>query len=453
MVKKMKFWQIAYIVTLLPFVFCMYAGLLSLAVYTFSEQVDNRVESCRAEFEYLARNFELDSRSPLEFGEGTLSYVMEAYGAYGKNDRLYFIFQKNGETVYCSLPDGSDLIAKWEEFQRIDGDRYVILKTDLSAEWAKEYRMYYIRYAGDLDDAFQSLILLYIGVATLVSASLAAVLLFLIKKLTKPLEELEKASDRIAAGDLTSRVKAQGTVETVSLAGSFNAMADTVGAQMRELEQNAERKQMLVNNMAHELRTPLTSIMGYAEYIGRASLNEEERIDACMRIMSEAERLKKISEKLLDKAYIEHNEIKKEEVDISALLRDTAERLKQKANEKSVTITVEASECTVSGDETLLSVLFYNLTENAIKACGKDGRVTLSCEGSGACVSDDGKGMTPEQLTHITEPFYRIDKSRSRAEGGAGLGLTLCRTIAEQHGFGLDFSSQPGKGTKITLTF
>ena len=107
----------------------------------------------------------------------------------------------------------------------------------------------------------------------------------------------------------------------------------------------------------------------------------------------------------------------------------------------------------MTGNALLLSMLFDNLADNAIKACAAGGRVVLRCVGNSASVEDNGKGMTEEELLHITEPFYRTDKSRSRAEGGAGLGLALCKNIAEAHGAKLRFESEKGKGTEIFIDF
>ena len=230
-------------------------------------------------------------------------------------------------------------------------------------------------------------------------------------------------------------------------------MLATINGQMAALEADAEKKQMLVDNMAHELRTPLTSIRGYAEYLERAAVNEEERILASKYIISEAERLTKISEILLDNAYIRENSPEMKDVDLSEILLDTKMRLEAKAREKGISIICEAEKAVVRGNPVLLSMLFYNLTENALKACAEGGRIVLKCNGTAASVSDNGKGMTKEQLRHITEPFYRTDKSRSRAEGGAGLGLALCKNIAAVHGSELHFESETGKGTKVFLDF
>ena len=90
---------------------------------------------------------------------------------------------------------------------------------------------------------------------------------------------------------------------------------------------------------------------------------------------------------------------------------------------------------------------------NAVKACNEGGTVKLTCTDNKVVISDNGKGMTEEQLLHITEPFYRTDRSRSRAEGGAGLGLALCKQIALSHNADISFSSRMGEGTEITVTF
>ena len=170
-------------------------------------------------------------------------------------------------------------------------------------------------------------------------------------------------------------------------------------------------------------------------------------------IVSEAERLTKMSEILLDTAYIRENPPEMAEVSLNEILRGTAERLAPKAKEKKVGIVCETGDVTVTGNALLLSMLFDNLTDNAVKACAEGGRVVLRCSAGRASVEDTGKGMTEEQLIHITEPFYRTDKSRSRAEGGAGLGLALCKNIAEAHGATLRFESEKGKGTKVFLDF
>ena len=112
---------------------------------------------------------------------------------------------------------------------------------------------------------------------------------------------------------------------------------------------------------------------------------------------------------------------------------------------------------TLNCDKLLIELLLCNLVSNAISACRGKGTVLIACEKKDNAVvlsvSDNGIGMTQEQIAHITEPFYRVDKSRSRNEGGTGLGLSLCKRIAESHQAKLEFDSAIGVGTKVIVTF
>jgi signal transduction histidine kinase len=313
--------------------------------------------------------------------------------------------------------------------------------------------MVFAKNVESLDEEFRSLTLTYVLTAMGVSAMLAALLYFVLRRLSLPLDRLRETTEKIQEGDLSVSADESGRDEFAQLGASFNSMLSTINGQMAALEADAERKQMLVDNMSHEMRTPLTSIRGYAEYLEKAAASEDQRIIAAKYIISEAERLAKISEILLDDAYIRGNPPEMKETELSEVLRDTADRLELRAAEKSVRIICETEAMSISGNATLLSMLFYNLTENAIKACSEGGTVTLRCSRDSVSVVDNGKGMTEEQLSHITEPFYRTDKSRSRAEGGAGLGLALCKNIAEVHGATMRFESKIGEGTKVFLDF
>ena len=234
-------------------------------------------------------------------------------------------------------------------------------------------------------------------------------------------------------------------------------MADKVSQQICELKDTADRRQRMLDNLAHEMRTPLTAIHGYAEYICGAKIPHEERVDAAQYIMSESMRLKDISETLLDSAFIRENGIDPKPVSLRGLAYRTCTRLVKTVKERGVTLTCEAEEITVNGDEVLLDMLLSNLIENAAKACTDGGTVTVGTvkrEGTVSLfVRDNGMGMTKEQLSHITEPFYRTDKSRSRTQGGTGLGLALCKGIAEAHGAALEFASRQGDGTTAFLNF
>ena len=445
----MRFWQKTYILTLILFLVCLNAGILSLTLFTYGKSVRSAEESAGAEQYYIARSFERDLEDMLAASRvQSPSLLMTSYGSYYSEKGVFLAFESEGKTVYSNLPEMIEAESGTLFHKKIGGVRHIVICSDVSG-----YTMTFAKNVDSLDREFRALTLTYMLTALGVSALLAAVLYFILKSLSLPLERLRETTEKIGEGDLSVSADESGKDEFALLGKSFNSMLGTIKSQMSALEANAEKKQMLVDNMAHELRTPLTVIRGYAEYLERAAVSEEERLVASRYIVSEAERLTKMSEILLDTAYVRENPPEMAEIALDEVLHGTAERLAPKAKEKGVGLVCDAENVTVRGNALLLSMLFDNLTENALKACAAGGRVVLKCTPESASVEDNGKGMSEEELLHITEPFYRTDKSRSRAEGGAGLGLALCKNIADAHGAKLRFESERGKGTKVFFDF
>lgn len=448
---KMRFWQKTYIFTLVLFLICLNVGILSLTVYTYQKNVEATETAVTAEQYFVAMSFKRDYKDMTESNSySSPSLLMQSFGTYYANKGLYLAFEENGEVIYSNFTNEYDIDINALLHTDFDGKRHIVISSEICDG---KYVMIFAKNVESLDSEFQALMLTYAFTAIGVSLLLAVCLYFILKKLSGPLEKLRKTTEVIEAGDFSVTVEEKGNDEFTLLAKSFNAMLAKINEQMAALEREAERKQMLVDNMAHELRTPLTSIHGYAEFIEKANTTEERRLIAAKYIMSESERLQKISEILLDGAFIRENEIEMADTHLDAVLADVAEKLQMRAEKAEVEITCDTAPVTVKGNETLLSMLFYNLTENAIKACSAGGKVKISCTEGQAIIEDNGKGMTKEQLLHITEPFYRTDKSRSRAEGGAGLGLALCKQIVHTHGAEMRFESEIGKGTKIIITF
>ena len=448
---KMRFWQKTYIFTLVIFLICLNTGILSLTLYTYQKNIEAAETAVAAEQYYIAMSFERDYDALMEsYENASPSLLMQSYGAHYGEKGLFIAFRKGAEELYSnfkspySVDKGTLIHTDFEE------KRHILISAMVCDG---EYELIIAKNVESLDSEFRSLMTTYSVTAGSVSLVLAVVLYFVLKKLSGPLETLRKTTEKIETGDFSARVEERGNDEFTLVAKSFNLMLDTINEQMETLEQEADRKQMLVDNMAHELRTPLTSIHGYAEYLEKANTTEERRLIAAKYIMSESERLQKISEILLDDAFIRENEIEMSDIDLGAVLTDAAKKLQMRAENAGVEITCDTAPVTVKGNETLLSMLFYNLTENAIKACSAGGKVKISCSECQAVIEDNGKGMTEEQLLHITEPFYRTDKSRSRAEGGAGLGLALCKQIVLTHKAEMNFESKIGQGTKIIVTF
>ena len=448
---KMRFWRKIYIFTLVLFLFCLNAGILIPAYYTYNKSVKAEEDSCRAEQSYIGENFERDYNDIQSEGKGESPFLlMKHYGENQHNTLLAFI--EDGSVVFSSFPEYFEFPAVNKPVhKKLNGIRYIIITGKVCEG---KYTLIYGKSVESLDEDFKTFILTYSATAAGISVFLALCLFFILKKLSVPLEKLRIATEKISEGDTSVTADESGNDELSLLAKSFNSMVHKINEQMKDLETTAKQKQSLVDNMAHELRTPLTAIRGYAEYLEKAAISEEERIDSAKYIVSEAKRLQKVSEILLDIAYIKNiGNIEKYQVDLVMLLNKVASELKQKADNQGVEIRCELDKSAVTGDEILLNMLFYNLTENAIKACDKGGRVTLKCRGLNAMVIDNGKGIPQTELDNIMEPFYRVDRSCSRPEGGVGLGLPLCRQIAIILDAEIRFESEIGSGTTVFVDF
>ena len=291
----------------------------------------------------------------------------------------------------------------------------------------------------------------------LVASVLVAVILMLsMWKMSKPVSDLTAATREIALGDRSHRIDPVGWGEVAELASLFNSMADET-QRLELVEEDAERKQRFLDSFTHELRTPLTNIHGYSELMKRVQLSEEDRLRYLDYVMHESRRLNRLSEELFGLTVLRENTTKMERVSCGRLLDFAEQTLREKAQKKDVRLVCEQSDCTVYGSKALLESLCTNLCENAIRACeaGDEVRVSFREEEDGAVlrVADTGRGIAPEDLAHITEPFYRVDKARSRAEGGVGLGLYLCSEIVRIHGAVMAFDSKEGEGTTVTVRF
>ena len=457
---KTKFWIKTYVITLILFLTFLNASVFLLGLYSYRKNADAHENICKSEHSYIVKAFTHDLTQLKESdADANNSLLMQSYCLYYKKQGIDLAFFNKDTMIYSSLTDNSmfsDIsLAEENIFQkRIGKVRYLCI---VSVVQDTEYSLVYAKDISGLDAEWLNMAIAYMATAIVISLILAVILFLLLKKLSTPLEKLKQITNSIADGDYSVVADESGSDEFSLLAKSFNEMTVKINSQISELELTASQKQQLVDNLAHELRTPLTSIQGYAEYIQRAAISEPEKIDAAEYIISEANRLSQISERLLDIAFLKNNEITAERVSLKNVLQDVISSLKFKADSKDVCVDTEIKDAEISGDEILLYIVFANLVDNAIKASAKGGHIHISLsagdESIVVSVKDEGSGMKEEEMLHITEPFYRADKSRSREYGGVGLGLTLCKQIVNVHGAELTFSSKAGFGTTATVTF
>lgn len=275
--------------------------------------------------------------------------------------------------------------------------------------------------------------------------------------LTRSVRHLSKVTRQFADGDLDSRAKVKSRDEVGMLADDFNQMADELQNRVLSLEDQAKRQEEFTAAFAHELKTPLTSIIGYADMLRSMNLTEAERMKASDYIYSQGKRLESLSYKLLELLVLKKQKFEQVKLDADFLVENVYDLTEVGVREKGITLNKHVEKGVIYGEKDLLVSLFANLIDNSKKASESGTNIWIKGEqredGYAITVEDEGRGMTEEELGRITEAFYMVDKSRSRKEGGAGLGMTLCNQIVALHGASWEMESELGRGTCITVIF
>ncbi len=264
-----------------------------------------------------------------------------------------------------------------------------------------------------------------------------------------PVSQLTQTARSIENGrDLSQRVGYHGPMDEIGqLASTFDHMIE-------RLDRVFKSQEYFVADASHELRSPLTVIRGNLDLIKRGR-SETERRESLKAIESETARMTKVVEDLLSLAEADSGRMEEpQNVSLKEVLNDEIKRAKITSADRKIVIH-HAEDLTVRGDKHRLRQLLGNLIDNAITHTPEDGTISLSLYQDGEWarleVADTGVGIPDEELPHIFNRFYRVDKARSRERGGAGLGLALVKQIAEQHGGRVTVESTRGKGSTFKV--
>ena len=273
--------------------------------------------------------------------------------------------------------------------------------------------------------------------------------------LTKPISQLSTATRSLSNGNLSMRVEIKTKDEVGELAKDFNMMADSMEKTIGELKEYARRQEEFVSNFAHELKTPLTAVIGYADMLRSRKMSEEATFLAANYIFTEGERLESLSLKMLE-LLVERNYTPEfKQINIKELIEETLSLMKPALIKKSIKLEETIEDWNLYVDKDLMKTVIINLIDNAQKAIEDIGviKVIGRKEEKEYCIyiKDNGRGIPEKDLGKITEAFYMVDKSRSRREGGAGLGLNICMQIIKIHKAKLKFESEIGKGTTVKI--
>ncbi len=267
----------------------------------------------------------------------------------------------------------------------------------------------------------------------------------------RPINRISEAAVEIASGDLSRRI------EHAESESELGRLVSILNSTFARLEASFAEQARFTTDVSHELRTPVTVIVSQTQTVlarERNAVEYRESLEACQRA---AQRMRTLIESLLQLARFDAGQelLNQTDVDLVAIGRECVDLLRPLAAERGIDLTCDLKPVCCRGDSDKISQVITNLLKNAIQYTSEGGRVSLATTSAAGLarivVADTGCGMSREELPHIFERFYRVDKSRARDRGGSGLGLAISRAIVNAHGGSISVASLEGEGSQFTV--
>jgi two-component system OmpR family sensor kinase len=311
----------------------------------------------------------------------------------------------------------------------------------------------------DVDATLSRLVKVEIVATLAVLGALGGLVIVVVRRGLRPLDDVVDAAGGVAAGDLSHRVPvAHPNTEVGRLGVAFNTMVDRIQDSFAERDASEEQLRRFLADASHELRTPLTSIRGYAELFRRGAAEDPEQLALAMRrIEDEAARMGVLVDDLLLLARLDQGRpLEHRPVDLVALVNDAVSDARAVEPDRPISVSLDTKgPVVVPGDDARLHQVVANLLTNARVHTPSETPVAvhvgMNDDTAVIEVADRGPGMTAAEVAHVFEPFYRADASRSRRQGGAGLGLAIVAAVVSAHGGHVDVKSAPGAGATFRV--
>lgn len=470
----MKLWQKLYIFTLILFISIFnFTGILFIEKSNntslkrevnrcFNEQIsiNSGVDTSLPAFRTLDRYIDL-----LDFNTKILYRFANDY--IKKSDGIYLeILDIENNEVFSNieflLPKNREEINLLNDTERrsiirdIDNKTYIFISNLIGMNGAN-YKLTYIRDISNIYEQRKEQYEIFFRLE-MITIFIFSVFMYLISRfISKPISKLMKVTKRITKGNYHERVKLNTRDELGILADNFNIMADAVEENILQLQKNNFEKERFIEDFTHELKTPLTSIIGYTNFLRTTKWDEETCYDALNVIYKEGKRLEDLSFKLMDLIVLKKGDFKKKKENLNEILLEVRKSLLPKLNQKNITLVINGEDIEWILEKDLIKILITNLIDNAFKASNIGGNIyinlSINQEKLIIEVKDEGMGIPKEHIEKILEPFYMADKARTRANNGAGLGLSICKRIVEVHNGIFEINSVINKGTSIKMIF
>lgn len=330
-------------------------------------------------------------------------------------------------------------------------EQYISTVTAFNAGDGNQGYVYMFKNTNDVQKLISQLNQHFIFASVLVLLFMLITIFFLSKTLTKPLISMKEATKKISKGDFSLTLPEPSKDELGELSKSIQTLANDLNYLKKE------RNEFLAS-ISHELRTPITYVKGYADIAKRKELEEAERVHYLEIIHEEAERINKLLEELFDLAKLDQNTftIIKEKVHLSSFLESIYEKILPAYQNKGIQLSLKCDETIyIEIDPTRFEQVLMNLLDNALKYSNKPAttytNVFVKNKVVHISICDEGIGILKKDLPYIFDRLYRVEKSRSRATGGFGIGLAIVKELVEADGGQITVESEVGKGTCFTI--
>ena len=450
--------------TLLILSGCLYAFFTVQAAYARSSMEENglsMLELFRAHLSSVEQLGSVDTTHPAAVHSAVQYAFLAQARLLQSSDAFYALQTENGLCSTASPYDWSSLFtlqdhqAKAWTTQALQ-DGYVFVAGTRMQLFHAPYVLY---IAKDVTSVFQQLDAMRRIALLLLAAGMLLLLVclpLLVQRFLRPLRELSQTAQRIAAGEYSLRAQLRNHDEIAEMGRQFHLMADAMEGKIQQLSEMSQNKTFMLGALTHELKTPLTAIIGYADTYLHVPLDGKQR-DYCVRqIFDAGRRTERLSQKLMQLIALESSpEIALQALNAADFLQAVQAGTEQILSAKRQTLVIQNHISQLCGDGDLLISLLCNLIENASRASEPGVAIELTLWETESetllSIQDHGYGIPEAQLKSVMEPFYRVDKARDRQNGGAGLGLALCKAIASAHQGTLTIASQVGAGTCVTL--
>ena len=309
-----------------------------------------------------------------------------------------------------------------------------------------ECLVYLVQDITSVYDQIHSLIRQFAVIGAVFIGLGVSLIALLVRRSLLPLQKLQIAASHIAAGHYTERAAVSSADEVGALAKDFNTMAASVEQRIGDLTETAERQRLFISGVTHEFKTPLTALLLNVDSLQNTCMREDEQAETLDRISQQSRWLEQLVQKLLKLITLNQLPALKP-VSVPPLLDRVRDNTEASLSARGITLETCCTVDRLNLDADLMQSVLVNLVDNAAKASSAGQTVMLSASPEGFTVQDRGCGIPQDEINRITEPFYMVDRSRSKKTGGMGLGLALVKEIVAAHGGTLEIKSEVGAGT------